>query len=107
MAVSAVVDTNLIVSAFLSRRGAPHTLLQALYASTFRLLLSDPLRSVWVYDSSLQLEYQTVLLSRCSVALQGDGRHIREVQHPRLAETRFRSPQPFGEVHSDNAHLRC
>ena len=43
MPVNAVVDTNLIVSAFLSRRGAPYALLQALYGGAFRLLLSDPL----------------------------------------------------------------
>ncbi len=49
--------------------------------------------SVWVYDGSLRLEYQTVLLAGYSVVLQGDGKHIREVRHPRLAETRFRSPQ--------------
>ena len=41
---SAVLDTNLIVSAFLSRRGAPHALLQALYEGAFRLILSDALR---------------------------------------------------------------
>ena len=42
--VSAVIDTNLIVSAFLTRRGTPHALLQALYAGAFRLLLSDALQ---------------------------------------------------------------
>lgn len=40
----AVVDTNLIVSAFLSRQGAPHALLLALYRGAFRLILSTPLR---------------------------------------------------------------
>ncbi len=49
--------------------------------------------AVWVYDGSLRLEYQTVLLSMYAVVLQGDGKHFREVKHPRLAETRFRSPQ--------------
>ncbi|HSH81133.1 MAG TPA: putative toxin-antitoxin system toxin component, PIN family [Herpetosiphonaceae bacterium] len=44
MPVSAVVDTNIVVSAFLSRRGAPHALLQALYAGAFRLVLSPQLR---------------------------------------------------------------
>ncbi len=41
---SAVVDTNLIVSAFLSQRGAPHALLEALYQGAFRLVLSASLR---------------------------------------------------------------
>ncbi|HEX5505608.1 MAG TPA: putative toxin-antitoxin system toxin component, PIN family [Thermomicrobiales bacterium] len=41
---TAVIDTNLVVSAFISRRGAPHALLQALYQGAFRLLLSDALR---------------------------------------------------------------
>lgn len=43
-APSAVLDTDLIVSAFRSRRGAPHALLRALYEGAFRLILSDALR---------------------------------------------------------------
>jgi hypothetical protein len=49
--------------------------------------------SVWVYDGTLRLEYQTVLLAGYSITLQGDGKRIREVQHPRLTATQFRSPQ--------------
>jgi uncharacterized protein len=49
--VSAVLDTNLIVSAFLSRRGRPRTLLNALHDGAFRPILS----------LSLQQEYADVL----------------------------------------------
>lgn len=49
--------------------------------------------AVWVYDGSLRLEYQTVLLSMYAVVLQGDGKHFREVKRLRLAKIRFRSPQ--------------
>jgi len=49
--------------------------------------------SVWVYDGALRLAYQTVQLAAYAVALHRDGRRIREVQSPRLAATRFRSPQ--------------
>lgn len=41
--VRAVVDTNLIVSALILKRGVPYALLQALYAGTFHLLLSMPM----------------------------------------------------------------
>lgn len=43
-ALVAVIDTNLIVSAFISGRGAPHQLLTALRAGAFRLVLSASLR---------------------------------------------------------------
>ncbi len=43
-ALVAVIDTNLIVSAFISGRGAPHQLLTALRAGAFRLVLSKSLR---------------------------------------------------------------
>lgn len=49
--------------------------------------------TVWVYDGSLRLEYETVLLARYAITHERDGKHIREVTHPRLANTRFRSPQ--------------
>ena len=44
MAVRAVVDTNIVVSAFLSKRGAPHALLTALQEGAFHLVLSPSLR---------------------------------------------------------------
>lgn len=49
--------------------------------------------AVWVYDGARRLEYQTVLLAGYAITLQGGGKRIREVRHPRLAETQFRSPQ--------------
>jgi Integrase core domain. len=49
--------------------------------------------SVWVYEGSLKIEHQAVTLSKYTVELQDDHRHLREVSNPRLAETPFRSPQ--------------
>jgi hypothetical protein len=49
--------------------------------------------AVWVYEGTLRLEYETVLLARYDVMHEPDGRHIREVTNPRLAITRYRSPQ--------------
>ena len=48
MPVSAVVDTNIVISAFLSRRGAPRALLMSLYNGTFQLLISPSLRAEYV-----------------------------------------------------------
>jgi uncharacterized protein len=42
--VSAVIDTNLVVSSFLSGRGLPRALRIALYRGAFRPVLSPPLR---------------------------------------------------------------
>lgn len=42
--ISAVIDTNLIISAFLSPRGAPRALLLALYAERVQLVCSASLR---------------------------------------------------------------
>lgn len=61
-----------------------------LYAE--RGLAQEPV-SVWVYEGSLKIEYKTVLLSKYSVQLQEDRKHLREVSNPRLAETPFHSPQ--------------
>lgn len=49
--------------------------------------------TVWVYDGSLKIEYKAVTLSKYTVGLQDDHRHLREVSHPRVADTPFRSPQ--------------
>ena len=49
--------------------------------------------SVWVYEGTLKLEYQAVMLSKYRVELQEDRKHLNSVGHPRLAETVFRSPQ--------------
>src|SRR5712692_4608466 len=49
--------------------------------------------AVWVYDGSLKVEYQAVLLSQYTVELQEDRKHLRQVSNPRLMDTPFRSPQ--------------
>jgi len=49
--------------------------------------------TVWVYDGSLTVEYQTVTLAQYSVELQEDRKQIKQVSNPRLAQTPFRSPQ--------------
>jgi putative transposase len=49
--------------------------------------------SVWVYEASLKIEYKAVLLSKYSVELQEDRKHLRQVSNPRLAETPFHWPQ--------------
>jgi transposase len=49
--------------------------------------------TVWVYDGSLKVEYQAVTLSTYRVGLQDDHKHLREVSHPCLSRTPFRSPQ--------------
>lgn len=49
--------------------------------------------TVWVYEGSLKVEHQAVTLSRYSVELQEDHKHLRTVSHPRLTDTPFRSPQ--------------
>ena len=48
--------------------------------------------SVWVYENTLKIEYQTTALALYSVQLSQDQR-ITEVTNPRRLETRFRSPQ--------------
>jgi hypothetical protein len=49
--------------------------------------------TVWIYECSLKVEHQAVTLSRYSVELQDDHKHLQVVSHPRLADTPFRSPQ--------------
>jgi putative transposase len=49
--------------------------------------------TVWIYEGSLKIEHQAVTLSKYSVELQEDHKHLKTVSHPRLAETPFRSPQ--------------
>jgi transposase len=49
--------------------------------------------TVWVYEGTLKLEYQAVMLSKYRVDLQDDRKHIKAVSNPRVAETIFRSPQ--------------
>jgi hypothetical protein len=49
--------------------------------------------AVWVYEGTLKIEYQATTLSKYTIELQEDRRHVREVSNPRLADTPFRSPQ--------------
>jgi hypothetical protein len=49
--------------------------------------------SVWVYEETLKVEYQTTALALYSIAFQPDHEQIAEVKHPRRIETHFRSPQ--------------
>jgi len=48
--------------------------------------------SVWVYESTLKIEYHTTALALYSVQHAPD-QQITEVTNPRRLETRFRSPQ--------------
>jgi hypothetical protein len=48
--------------------------------------------SVWAYESTLKIEYQTTALALYSVQLS-QHQEIMEVTNPRRLETRFRSPQ--------------
>jgi len=49
--------------------------------------------TVWVYEGTLKIEHKAVTLSKYSVELQDDHKHLREVSNPRVADTPFRSPQ--------------
>ena len=49
--------------------------------------------AVWLYEGTLRLDYESVLLARYSIVHEHDGKHISEVSNPRLATTRYRSPQ--------------
>jgi putative transposase len=49
--------------------------------------------TVWVYEGSLTIEHQAVTLSKYRVELQEDRKHVRDVSHPRLSRTPFRTPQ--------------
>jgi transposase len=49
--------------------------------------------AVWVYEGTLKVEYKAITLSRYTVELQEDRRHLKQVSRPRLAETPFRSAQ--------------
>lgn len=49
--------------------------------------------AVWVYEGTLKIEYQAMTLSKYTVELQEDRKHLKAVNNPSLAETPFRSPQ--------------
>lgn len=46
-----------------------------------------------MYDGSIRLEYDAVLLSVYSFEWEKDGKHIRDITNPNLVDTYFRSPQ--------------
>jgi putative transposase len=48
--------------------------------------------TVWVQEDALKIEYQAVTLAQYTVR-QEDDKQLRDVSHPRLAQTPFRSPQ--------------
>ena len=49
--------------------------------------------SVWVYEDTLKVEYQTTALSLYSLTFQPDYEQIAEVTQARRIQTPFRSPQ--------------
>src|SRR2546421_3696881 len=49
--------------------------------------------SVWVYEGTLKIEHEAVTLSKYTVELEEDRKHLKGVSNPRLADTPFRSPQ--------------
>ena len=51
--------------------------------------------AVWVWDGTVTLEYAAETLAQYPVAVEADGRRIREVGEPRLYATGHASPQPF------------
>jgi transposase len=51
--------------------------------------------AVWVWDETLTLEYAAATLAQYRVAVEADGRRLREVDNPRFFTTGHASPQPF------------
>lgn len=49
--------------------------------------------TAWVYEGSLKIEHQAVTLSKYTVALEDDHKHLQAVSNPRLSTSPFRSPQ--------------
>ena len=49
--------------------------------------------SVWVYEETLKIEYQTTALALYSLTFQPNPEQIVEVTNPRRIQTPFRSPQ--------------
>jgi transposase len=100
-----------VLREMLGRTYPPEVLSRVLYATQFtrhldrhgyirfknwRIFGEDGLAgaqvSVWFYEGTLKIEYQTTALSLYSVRLAPD-HQITEVMNPRRLETRFRSPQ--------------
>jgi putative transposase len=51
--------------------------------------------AVWVWDETLTIEYAAETLAQYRVAVEVDGRRLRDVADPRFFPTRHASPQPF------------
>jgi hypothetical protein len=51
--------------------------------------------AVWVWDETVTIECAAETLAQYPVALEADGRRLREVGAPRLFATGHASPQPF------------
>ncbi len=85
-----VLDRILFATRYLDKHGFLRFQNWKLYGE--RGLAREPV-TVWVYEGSLKIEYKAVTLSKYSVELQEDRKHLRQVSNPRLAETPFRSPQ--------------
>jgi hypothetical protein len=49
--------------------------------------------SVWMYEGTLKIEYQTTALSEYTLRFSPDPQQIEAVKNPRRIETHFRSPQ--------------
>ena len=57
--------------------------------------LSGARAAVWVSGETLTVEYETETLAHYRVALEADGRGLKEVTEPRFLATDHGSPQPF------------
>ncbi|MFN8663197.1 MAG: hypothetical protein U0075_15015 [Thermomicrobiales bacterium] len=51
--------------------------------------------TVWVWDETLTIEHAAETLAQYHVAVEADGRRLREVSDPRFFPTSHASPQPF------------
>jgi putative transposase len=49
--------------------------------------------TVWIYTSTLKMEYQGNDLALYTVAWEEDNKHLKEISNPRLIQTRYQSPQ--------------
>jgi hypothetical protein len=51
--------------------------------------------AVWVWDATLTIEHAAETLAQYRVAVEADGRRLREAADPRFYPTSHGSPQPF------------
>lgn len=49
--------------------------------------------TVWIYTSTLKMEYQGNDLALYTIEWEEDNKHLKEVSNPRLIQTRYQSPQ--------------